>query len=205
MTTAIEVTKREMYEFLQVLRSNIGRPNLMDLFETALESHLEALRQERAALTTERDTLRNRVQVLELANQTSGDVIRSLKDEAKEARKASMKARLSEFATPVSNSSENVASADTGGDTDDILELRSRMVADFIERHDARKAKSAEQKRVQEERVAAMNAEVMKVSMGMNRMLWSLWADAFPKEKCMHSFHPAFPSGELCTFCGVGK
>ncbi|MCY1187840.1 hypothetical protein D9M73_288720 [compost metagenome] len=23
--------------------------------------------------------------------------------------------------------------------------------------------------------------------------------------QCMHSFHPAFPGGEQCVFCGVGK
>ena len=112
MTTAIEVTKREMYEKLKAFRCCAVT---LETLEESFEAHLEALRQDHAAPVTERDTLRNRVQVLEMANKTSGEVIRGLKREAEQARKALMVARLTEFAAQVSSEKENASCATCGG------------------------------------------------------------------------------------------
>lgn len=96
MTKTAEELKREMYEFLKILRVNSGRPNLADIFESALEAYLEALRkqlnqmaagsselltaiktidQHHRSMTEERDNLRNRLQAFEFANKSAGEFL----------------------------------------------------------------------------------------------------------------------------------
>lgn len=99
MTT--ETMKREMYEFLEVLKfayRAIPKPLLFGYFDTALEKYLEALRQEisdLSALNTkgrnaslhdqvllqnlreERDDLRNRLQAFVFANRAAGEQLRA--------------------------------------------------------------------------------------------------------------------------------
>lgn len=235
MTNAIEVTKREMYEKWNKAMGWVSPYSSesahLHEFKTALEAHLEELRkamvainestvacaqhsseafveQERRlmALTTERDTLRNRVQVLELANQTSGDVIRSLKREAEQARKALMVARLTEFAAQVSGEQENVSSAPLGANTATILGAlvdAQRIMTDYLV-PDGIRAKDAMGKLIpvldnETLFMALRSFEQPEIVFGKD----TIWV--WTKPHCMHSFHPAFPSGELCTFCGVGK
>ena len=103
MTNAIEQTRREMYEALKKVNACFGDTLPMAKLESAMEAHLEELRKamvagnavivdcaqhsaesfialesRAASLTEERDTLRNRIQVLEMASETKAEVIRGL-------------------------------------------------------------------------------------------------------------------------------
>ena len=93
MTT--ENLKREMYEFLEVLKfayRGVPKPLLFGYFDTALEKYLEALRQDR-------DDLRNRLQAFEFANKACGEELRAASELIQRQRKfirtlyASRKAR----------------------------------------------------------------------------------------------------------------
>lgn len=176
MTTAIEVTKREMCHAIAGMKGRIeinysvkDMLSGVDNVEHALEAHLEALRQDRAALVAERDTLRNRVQVLELANSTSGEVIRGLKDEATQARRARMKARIDEFVASASTPAENVAS-----------EAPDVKPGHFYG------ASTAESKKLIDE-VGKLHQRLMR---------------KIAERCCMHSFHEVTA---YCVFCGVRK
>lgn len=227
MTTAIEVTKRKMQTDLIRVGGMISTTHLFKTFKESLEAHLEAVRQDRDTLTTERDTLRNRVQVLEMANATSGEVIRGLKDEATQARRARMKARLHEYIASAPTPVENVASATLDGNTATILGAlvdAQRIMTDYLV-PDGIRAKEAMGKIIpvldNEKLCLAMDAfeqpkeEITGASLSAkyfsNRTIASVAIDKMVrnlmrgKSGCMHSFHPAFQSGELCTFCGVGK
>lgn len=100
MTNAIEQTRREMYNALELLRGHRPPAYFFDNFEGHLEAHLEELRKGMAALAEalkiatahkfelieERDTLRNKLQALQMASSTAAEVIRGLRSELEEAR-----------------------------------------------------------------------------------------------------------------------
>jgi len=109
MTNAIEQTRREMYESFIGVKAYSGCKALVDLFETRLEAHLEALRNGQCVLIAERDTLRNRIQAFEMASQTSAEVIKGLREELKGFR-YSFKCVSG---TSAQDSTENAASAKT--------------------------------------------------------------------------------------------
>lgn len=221
MTDVIGYTHKHLFEQVNFMKrcfeNEAGSLGKVKVLEDRIETHLEELRKDRANLVTERDTLRNRVQVLEMANATSGEVIRSLKDEAKEARKASMKARLAEFATPVSNSAENVASAPLDANTATILGAlvdAQRIMTDYLV-PDGIRAKDAMGKiipvldnetlclamRAFEKPEAKMTAAAAAQYAGIMNRQYS----PSNGEACMHSFHQCYGPRETCTFCGVGK
>ena len=248
MTTAIEVTKREMYARLADLKEFVRASQFnMQEFEAALEIHLEVVRlaaiSEREKLheanvriserTTERDTLRNRVQVLEMANQTSGEVIRGLKEEARQARKNFMAARLAEVAASVSVPPYNASGAPLDAKTTAILGAVvdcQRIVTDWAVND--LKAKQAIRKvsavvngnpqvlqamkefEVPETAVEGAIKDLMIHGVGA---IWMTPSDdgievsnqpadeMFKQSGCMHSFHQCYGSRETCTFCGVGK
>lgn len=112
MIKTTEVTRRELYasikrtwEFTSPY-STTGR--FLEKTENALESHLEALRQEH-------DDLRNRLQAFEFANKSAGDLLRDALATVKRQREfirtlyTSRKARKSKRATRIQSSDENSA------------------------------------------------------------------------------------------------
>lgn len=127
MTNAIETTKREMYESLEIIKEFSRKPLLCRYLENALENHLEQLRQQYeqmaamaserfeaiqsleqsgqdltaklSAMTEERDSMRNQLQALQMASQTAAEVIRGLRSELFESRECN--ATASELKSPV--------------------------------------------------------------------------------------------------------
>lgn len=97
MTTKIEETSREMYRHLEgvklTLKKGFSPRAKMSDFESALEEHLEALRQDlafmRAQLMTCRDIncgLQLRIQALEHAAHVTGQANLAAGDELREAQ-----------------------------------------------------------------------------------------------------------------------
>lgn len=105
MTNAIEQTKREMYRAISIIRETpyhgsgaryFSVPEyVLDNFEGHLEAHLESMRQDRAAVAEERDTMRNQLQALQMASSTAAEVIRGLRRELDEVREGVAAADLS--------------------------------------------------------------------------------------------------------------
>lgn len=119
MTNAIEQTGRMMYFELALIRRSVKnsrtlRSSDIDQFEDKLEAHLEELRKGMVAcnestvkcaqhsaeafvdlesrlstMTEERDTLRNKLQALQMASSTAAEVICGLRSELEEARDGS--------------------------------------------------------------------------------------------------------------------
>lgn len=134
MTNAIEQTKRQMYSRLANLNSTVGNSNMArELFESALEAHLEALRQRNetqrqiieeaggtndlsyrlSAMTEERDTLRNKIQAMEMASQTSAEVIGRLREELRKTRKSALGEKWSRMVAEMLYPKENASSERT--------------------------------------------------------------------------------------------
>lgn len=110
MTKTTEELKREMYDAMSILKSQVQATGVAmggSRFESALEKYLEALRQESASLTkhgnilldayshqqgltaqarNEADSERNRRQAFEFANQSAGEFLQEARAKVKSQR-----------------------------------------------------------------------------------------------------------------------
>lgn len=187
MTNAIEQTKREMYGQLSAMKF-YGSTYIAG-FESALELHLEALRQDRAKIIEERDALRNRTQVLEMANSTSGDMIRSLRKDMEASYKAQrllIQPEPKELPENASGAIMVILSA---------IEEAQKVMVEWLVPGGIR-AKKAMSKIV-----PALDNEPLFLAI---RKL-----EECKPAACQHSFHP-FPmsrheKSEACIFCGISK
>lgn len=90
MTT--EELKRVMYTsltgFIKAFTiGNFTPPQFAEL-ENSFEAYLEAIRQERAVITEERDQLRNRLQAFEFANKSAGQFLQAAQAKVKAQRQS---------------------------------------------------------------------------------------------------------------------
>lgn len=140
MTNAIEQARREMYEALASMKGRIeinysikDMQRGADEFEHALEAHLEALRLRNeaqrqiiedaggtnelsyrlSAMAEERDTLRNKIQAMEMASQTSAEVIGVLREELRETRKSALGEKWSRMVAEMLYPNKNASSERT--------------------------------------------------------------------------------------------
>lgn len=251
MTNEIEMTKREMFRlqkemlndpYIDGVRNQCYRlqDKAYGKFESALEQHLEALRQDRGRLVEERDALRNRVQVLESANKIAGERLQALS----EGRKQPSSTSTHETPQKASCATLDAKTATILG----ALVDAQRIMTDYLV-PDGIRAKDAIGKLIpvldneklcaamrgfeqEEEEVtgASLSAkyfsgrtiasvsfdkmvrDAMRHGVGVIRMtssedgieITNLPADEMRKV-CQHEFHPKFPAGEMCTYCGVAK
>lgn len=128
MTKTTEELKRVMYVDLKRLGSTSGM-HLYKTFEDSLEEYHDALRQDLktsheatgelaiqlSEMTAQRDTLRNKLQAFEFANQSAGELLRDALATVKRQRQfirtlyTSRKARKGKPATRIQSSQENVS------------------------------------------------------------------------------------------------
>lgn len=136
MTKATEELKREMYEALAIVKGRIeinysikdmlrGVDEFESLLEDCFESMCKDLKTSHEAtgelaiqlseMTAQRDTLRNKLQAFEFANQSAGELLRNALATVKRQRQfirtlyASRKARKGKPATRIQSSQENVS------------------------------------------------------------------------------------------------
>jgi hypothetical protein len=112
MTKTTEELKREMYQWLRLIKGSLPNNGRSDgarkgeQFEEVLEAYLEALHQERT-------DLRNKLQAFEFANKSAGELLRDAMATVKRQRQfiktlyTSRKARKSKAATRTQSSKEN--------------------------------------------------------------------------------------------------
>lgn len=138
MTTKTEQSRRELFRFVEHVKAAM-RAGEMPLasfpaMESALESHLEDLRQELktsheatgelaiqlSEIKTERDELRNKLQAFEFANKNAGEMLRDALATVKRQREyirtlyTSRKARKVAGSTSGQNKIENVPKVKCG-------------------------------------------------------------------------------------------
>lgn len=199
MTTKIETTKREMYDLLDLIKKQTAHPTSMRLFESALEEHLEQLLQESKAITGLRNSfekvavdytnkylesekenigLRKRLQAFEHANAAAGAELRSARELITSQRQAFSDLFHSKRTQPCVNTLTILGA---------VIDCQ-QVVSDWaVYGHKAK-------------------GQMKKLAYLLNDSELREAMKAFEKaDNCMHSFHPAFPGGELCTFCGVAK
>lgn len=208
MTNEIENTRLNMYDMLGVIKTQTAHKKSMEVFESELESHLEALRQERGRLVEERDALRNRVQVLESANKIAGERLQLI-SESRETLSA-----ISAHETP-QNASCATLDANTAAILGALVDAQ-RIMTDYLV-PDGIRAKDAIGKLIpvldNEKLCAAMDAFETPKQRELEELACAIWADGYFVQSiaeklskgCQHEFHPKFPAGEMCTYCGVAK
>lgn len=211
------------------------KPIAFEQFESALEQYLENIRVDLSALhetsrkrfediqslkavnadlieqlssmTEKRDVLRNTVQAMEMASATAGDVINGLKSELYMARMSLSVARSVKASAPLSAKYENASCATLDGKTAAILGavVDCQRITTNWAMNDLRAKKAIRD-------ISAVVNGSPHVLQAMKDFetgsdTYATWfinnGDITPA--CQHSFHPAFPSGEQCVFCGVGK
>lgn len=280
MTNEIEMTKRVMYlkfGIVKDLAEDAGASPCIAMreFEDSLDAHLEELRKSMqamndlsvrfaqgsadtllaqdkriCAMTEERDSLRNRVQVLESANQIAGERLRTIsgareasgaishQDKSPNSSCAPLDAKTAAILGAVVDVQRIVTDWATKG-----LKAKEamRLVAGVVNGNSCYSAMLAFEKPAKPEITGASIAhkfssrrtladvaidkalkDLMVTGMGAYQMtvgengidVTTLSADelmrgdrSFTKESdyCQHEFHPKFPSGEMCTYCGVVK
>lgn len=226
MTNAIEQSKREMYNRLVNLNSTVGHSNLArDLFESSLEAYLELLRQDHEAL---HETARKRFDDLQVAEARVEEFSLALASAnlnvikvARESRDSIRKleavnrsyARELLYMTEARDNLLSSTSGQTSGDRVScakldgktaailgaLLDAQSVMVEYLVP--DGIRAKDAIGKMI-----PILDNEKLYLAMrGFEHPNGGYAAWFINNTDCMHSFHPAFPGGEQCVFCGVGK
>jgi hypothetical protein len=216
MTNAIEQSKREMYQAFANLKGRIEiNYSIKDMlrgadeFEGLLEDYLELLRQDLSAL---HETARKRfddIQSLEVVNKDLIEQLSSMtekRDALRNFRQASEHAQgeaPEKGATMHQSSEENASCAKLDGKTAAILgallDAQSVMVEYLVP--DGIRAKDAIGKMI-----PILDNEKLYLAMrGFEHPNGGYAAWFINNTDCMHSFHPAFPGGEQCVFCGVGK
>ena len=212
MTNAIEQSKREMYSALEIVKvmTASGTPPsvCIELFEARLEAHIELLRQDLSAL---HETARKRFEDIQSLEAVNKDLIEQLSSMTErrdyfrnqvQAANHACKARQDQSATPTQDSGDRASCETLDGKTEAILgavvDVR-QIVSDWA-------VYGYKAKKQMKKLAYAINynpelhAAMLQFEKGDGYTTWFLNNTA-----CMHSFHPAFPSGEQCVFCGVGK
>ena len=204
MTNAIEQSKREMYQSFENLKNYAGAKVLLDEFESFLETHLELLRQDQEAL---HETARKRFEDIQSLEAVNKDLMERLSlmttdRDSLRNRMQAYEARESHTSTSGQYSGDRASCAALDGKTAAIL--GAVVDARQIVRDWAIYGYSA--KKQMKKLAYALNnnpelhAAMLEFEKGDGYGAWFINND-----KCQHSFHPAFPGGEQCVFCGVGK
>lgn len=166
--------------------------------ETQAQS-IKTLQHNCMALTTERDTLRNKVQAMEMASATSAGVILGLRTDLNRVRQSLLMAGFPDAATSVSNSDENVAYAKLDGKTAAILGAvvdARQIVSDWaIYGYRARK-------QMKKLAYALNNNPELSSAMSQFEKPDSGYAVWFMNnDKCQHSFFAIGDEPAKCTYC----
>lgn len=214
MTNAIEQSKREMYRRISYVRRNPSASGYyvnnecIDAMEESLEAHLELLRQDLSAL---HETARKRFEDIQSLEAVNKDLIEQLssmtekRDALRNSAQASAHACGSSHSVGSTSgqiSAENASCAKLDGKTAAILgavvDVR-QIVSDWaVYGYKAKKQMKKLAYAINNN--PELHAAMLQFEKGDGYGTWFL-----NNTDCMHSFHPAFPSGEQCVFCGVGK
>jgi hypothetical protein len=210
MTNAIEQSKREMYKQLNLMKKNadvLALPPLEAMlgnFESAFEAYLEESRQDSEAL---HQTARKRfedIQSLEAVNAelTERLSLMTTDRDSLRNRMQAYEAREAPASTSGQTSGENVSCATLDGKTAAILgavvDVR-QIVSDWaVYGYKAKKQMKKLAYAINNN--PELHSAMLQFEKGDGYGTWFL-----NNTDCMHSFHPAFPGGEQCVFCGVGK
>ena len=196
-------------ELVKVLTAGGTPPSVcIELFEARLEAHLELLRQDHEAL---HETARKRfddIQSLEAVNKDLIEQLSSMtekRDALRNFRQASDHAQGEEperGATLHQSSAENVscetldckAAAILGAVVDARQIVSDWAVYGYSAKKQMKKLAYAINNNPE------LHSAMLQLEKGDRYGTWFI-----NNTQCMHSFHPAFPGGEQCVFCGVGK
>lgn len=233
MTNATEQPKREMYADLKRVSSMVGSTHLFKTFQDSLEAHLEELRKDSmdtlgrlVAMTQERDDIQLRLHAVDHAYSAQSTLVfdqaaeinrhkvainiageelirvqgiaRQHLDDCRSAEKLSddlyvvKNQRKAEPSTSAQDSKENVASEMSDGKAMMVVLGAMVDIQQIVSDWAVCGHKSKEQMR--------KLANVLNGDPELQRAIRS-----FENGGCMHSFHPAFPGGEQCIFCGGSR
>lgn len=231
MTNAIEQSKREMYKAVAHLRGtitiNYSIKNMLDslnMFEGFLEDYLELLRQDREAL---HETARKRfedIQSLEKENealQMKNENQRIIIEEAGgtnelryrlakmteerdslRSRMQAYEARSGQASTSGQTSVDRASCATLDGKTAAILGavVDARQIVSDWAVYGYKAKKQMKKLAYAINNNPELHSAMLQFEKGDGYGTWFI-----NNTQCMHRFMPAFPRGEQCVFCGVGK
>lgn len=185
MTNEIEVTKREMYASLECVKRTVinGFIPTICTFESALETHLEQLRQANEQLNIVARKRFEDIQDLEMRNTDLTNMNSILTDAYQQQKDVNRTA----FAENRDLNDELVGiQGQLARMTEERDALRNRVqVLEYANQAAGAQLRTRSRLSMDEIRRAMDAGEVM---IG-----------------CMHSFHLSSAAGEMCTFCGVAK
>lgn len=209
MTTAIEQAKREMYNLLSSVMQQTSHPTTLRLFEAAMESYLEQLRQQYEEMASTAHQRFESVQSLEAANQ---DLIEQL---AKMTESRDMFRNLHQAATHASIERVGQASTSgqTSGDRTSCEQTDAKTMAILGAVADVRhlvtdwgvgdlKARRAMRKIAGIVNGTACYSAILEFEAKPTDSYGNWFIN---NDKCMHSFFAIGDDQFKCTFCGVGK
>ncbi len=212
MTNAIEQSKREMYEkWKDACKISVGIRGCGVLleFEQAMEAYLELLRQD---LSAPHETARKRFEDIQSLEAVNKDLIEQLSKMTErrdyfrnqvQAANHACESRQDQPATPTQDSGDLASCATLDGKTAAILGAVvdcQRIIREWG-------AGGLKAKRAIRAVASVVNGRPSVCQAFLDfEVPTDDYGDWFINNtQCMHSFHPAFPSGEQCVFCGVGK
>lgn len=199
MTNAIEQTKHQMYVDLKRFEHMVGSTHLFKTFQDSLEAHLEELRKANSGLvemfvkektdveirlmsmTQERDDIQGRLHAVDHAyNEQSNRV--SIMDKM----------------------IDNLREAN-GIAGEELIRVQGIARQHLDDCRSAEKLSDEFSEKLTH--ATTMIGQQEQLIAGQRHAIADLYMKraGVKVDKCMHSFHPAFPSGEMCIFCGDRK